>query len=69
MLRNLKGVLVSIPQPHDDTQAETIYPPPCPLCGRRPMPYDHRLSALLDTVTLLLDVVADLKAGIEEAAS
>jgi hypothetical protein len=33
------------------------------------MPYDHRLSALLDTVTLLLDVVADLKAGIEEAAS
>lgn len=41
-------------------------PSVCPLCGHGT--YDPRLSALLDTVGLLMDVVADLKAGLEQVA-
>lgn len=42
---------------------------PCPLCGHASVPYDQRLSTLLDTVALLMSVVQDLKASGEESAS
>jgi hypothetical protein len=45
------------------------HPDPCPLCVRSPAPYDQRVSHLLDIVTLLIDVIADLKASAEELAS
>lgn len=68
-VRPTKGVRVE-----EYTPSDSIVPPfdfhlPCPWCGYAPVPYDARLSALLDTVALLLAVVQDLKAGLEEAAS
>jgi hypothetical protein len=33
----------------------------CPTCGRSPAPFDVRRSALLDTLTLLVDVASEAR--------
>ena len=54
------------PIPHNDPEPQAAG---CPTCGRQPVPYDQRKSALLDAVLLLEAVVADLKKAAEEIAS
>jgi hypothetical protein len=40
--------------------------PRCPTCGRAALPFDPRVSALLDTLALLQAVLDDAKHAAEE---
>ena len=63
-----------IPQPPDPTQPPRSPSPvptdqPCPLCDRPGVPFDARLSALLDQLEVLEAVMHDVKQAAQELAS
>jgi hypothetical protein len=52
---------VEVPQDHDT--------PRCLLCGHAALPFDVRLSAMLDMLALMEALLHDLKREVEELAS
>jgi hypothetical protein len=42
---------------------------PCPLCGRTALPFDLRVSALLDYLGLLRETMKDVEKAAERLAS